>query len=174
MANLPVGIANQNVEEALANAGGGSVLIPEGIYKAMFVQGDLKDTTSGGVMLVLKAVITEGPHANVELTERLNIVNSNTTTVKIALESLSRISKAVGLEKTPGNSDVLLRKPLMIKVKTEAGKPWVNNNGETVEGKDKSVIDNAGYKAVLAVVTPSATAVSNAAAPASSMPWMQQ
>ncbi len=170
MANLPTNIAGQSVEDVLANAGGGTVLIPEGIYKAMAVEGTLKDTTSGGVMLVLKFVITEGQHANVELTERLNIVNSNTTATKIALESLARIAKAVGLDKTPQNSDALLRKPLLIEVKTEAGKPWVNNQGETVEGKDKSVIESKGYKPLLTGATaPVATPAAGTATP----PWMQ-
>jgi hypothetical protein len=167
MPNLPTEIAGQSVEAVLANAGGSNVLIPEGIYKAMAVEGTLKDTASGGVMLVLKFVITEGTHANVELVDRLNIVNSNAIAQKIGREHLARITKAVGMEKTPVNSDVLLRKPLLIEVKTEAGKPWVNNNGETVEGKDKSIIDSKGYKPL-----PTGTSAP-AAAPvaAGAMPW---
>jgi hypothetical protein len=169
MANLPSNIAGQNVDEVLANAGSGSVHIPDGIYKAMFVEGALADTKSGGgKMLVLKAVITEGQYANTELTERLNIVNDNATAVKIAIESLSRIAKAVGLDKTPSNSDTLLRKPLLIEVKTEKGTPWVNNQGETVEGKDKSIINSKGYKPVLDGSTPTANAAPAATA---AMPW---
>jgi hypothetical protein len=167
MPNLPTEIAGQSVEAVLANAGGSNVLIPEGIYKAMAVEGTLKDTSSGGVMLVLKFVITEGQHANVELVDRLNIVNSNTTAQKIALEGLARIAKAVGLDKTPSNSDALLRKPLLIEVKTETGKPWVNNNGETVEGKDKSVIESKGYKPL----PTGASAPAAAPVAAGAMPW---
>ena len=172
MANLPVDIAGKGVDEVLANAGSGIVHIPEGIYKGMFVEGSLADTKSGGgKMLVLKAVLTEGQYANTELTERLNIVNDNTMAVKIAVETLARIAKAVGLDKTPSNSDSLLRKPLLIEVKTEKGTPWINNQGETVEGKDKSVINSKGYKPVLAgSVAPSAAPNTPTA---SAMPWQQ-
>jgi hypothetical protein len=97
----------------------------------------------------------------------LNIVNSNTTAQKIALEGLARIAKAVGLDKTPSNSDALLRKPLLIEVKTETGKPWVNNNGETVEGKDKSVIESKGYKPL----PTGASAPAAAPVAAGAMPW---
>jgi hypothetical protein len=169
MVNLPTGIAGQSVEDVLANAGGGTTLIPEGVYKAMAVEGTLKDTTSGGVMLVLKFVITEGPHANTELTDRLNIVNSNTTTTKIALETLARIAKAAGMDKTPSNSDALLRKHMLIQVKTEAGKPWVNNQGETIDGKDKSVIDGKGYKPLL---TGAAKPAGETPLSAVTPPWM--
>jgi hypothetical protein len=170
MPNLPTEIAGQSVEAVLANAGGSNVLIPEGIYKAMAVEGTLKDTEKGGVMLVLKFVITEGQHANVEIVDRLNIVNSNTKTQKIALEGLARIAKAVGLEKTPQNSDALLRKPLLIQVKTEKGKPAegkFDNEGKQIVYPDKSVIESKGYKPL-----PTGTSAP-AAAPvtAGAMPW---
>lgn len=175
MANLPTDIAGKSVDEVLANAGGKSVLIPEGIYKAMFVEGTLADTKSGsGKMLVLKAVLTEGQYAQTEFTERLNIVNDNATAVKIALETLARIAKAVGLNTTPSNSDALLRKPLLIAVKTEKSNgTYSNNEGAQVPYPDRSAIDSKGYKPLPAVGTVAPVAAT-ADAPTSAMPWMQQ
>jgi hypothetical protein len=171
MVNLPTGIAGQSVEDVLANAGSGTTLIPEGIYRAMAVEGALKDTQTGGVMLVLKFVITEGPHANTELTDRLNIVNSNTTTTKIALETLARIAKAAGMDKTPSNSDALLRKHMLIQVKTEKSKDtYTDNDGNQVPYPDKSVIDGKGYKPLL---TGAATTTTTPTTGAATPPWMQ-
>ena len=174
MVNLPTGILGGSIKDMLADTGSGTTLIPEGIYRAMAVEGALKDTSTGGVMLVLKFVITEGPYANTELTDRLNIVNTSPATVAIALKTLARIGKAVGLPEETRiheiNTDILLRKHMLIQVKTEAGKPWVNNQGETVDGKDKSVIDGKGYKPLLTgAAATTATPTTGAATP----PWMQ-
>lgn len=185
MANLPINIAGQSVEEVLAKAGGNNVLIPEGIYKAMFVEGALADTKSGtGKMLVMKAVITEGQYAQTEFTERLNIVNDNATAVKIAVETLARIAKAVGLDKTPANSDALLRKPLLITVKTEKSNgTYTDNDGNTKPYPDRSAIDAKGYKPlpVAALGGPAASqspfagqSFSTEPNSAGGMPWEQQ
>ena len=174
MANLPIDIAGKSVDEVLANAGGKNVLIPEGIYKAMFVEGSLADTKGGtGKMLVMKAVITEGPHAQTEFTERLNIVNDSATAVKIALETLARIAKAVGLSTTPSNSDALLRKPLLIAVKTEKSNgTYTDNDNNTKPYPDRSAIDAKGYKPLPAVGVGTPAAVAAAPEAPSGMPWM--
>jgi hypothetical protein len=146
------------------------VLIPEGVYKAMAVEGTLKDTSTGGVMLVLKFVITEGPYANTEITDRLNIVNNSTKTVAIALETLARIVEAIGLKLTPDNSDALLRKHMLIKVKTEKSKDtYTDNDGNQVPYPDKSVIDGKGYKPLL---TGAATTTTTPTTGAATPPWM--
>lgn len=176
MALIPQHTTN-NVEEILANAGGSLVHIPDAAYKAVFVSSELKDTKSGGKLIELKAVITEGPHQNVELIERLNIVNDNTTTVKIAYETLARIAKAVGMNTLPSDTNQLHNKKFMLKTKTEEGKPWVNNEGVTVEGKPRSVIDSKGYAPVPAVGGQTSQDVPFESAPTSSapasdkMPW---
>lgn len=150
MALIPQHTTN-NVEEILANAGNGSVLIPDDVYTALFVSSELKDTNKGGKLVELKAIITEGQHQGVELIERLNIVNDNATTVKIAYETLARIAKAVGMNTLPNDTNQLHNKKFKLKTKTEQGKDWINNEGNTVEGKPRSVIDSKGYAALPSV-----------------------
>lgn len=173
MANLPTDIAGKSVDEVLANAGGKNVLIPEGIYKAMFVEGNIvENSKKTGHLLVMKAVITEGQYAQTEMITRMNIVHENKTTETIGRQELARIAKAVGLSTTPNNSDALLRKPLLIAVKTEKSNgTYTNNEGAQVPYPDRSAIDSKGYKPLPAVGT-SAPAAATADAPAASMPWM--
>ena len=147
MAQIPAYNTN-NVEEILANAGGSMPLIDEGVYKAVVVKSELKDTKSGGKFLALTFVLTEGKHRNTEFVERLNIINSNTTAQKIAYETMARIAKAAGLQTLPTDSVQLHNKPMLIKVVTEEAKSYIDNEGQTREGKPKSIIDSRGYTAV--------------------------
>ena len=124
----------------LPDTGGGIVLIPPGQYQAVIVESDLKPSKTGGQFLALKVIITQGQYANTEFVERLNIINSNTQAVEIAYKTLARISEALGMTKTPEDSDQLHNRPLIIQVETESGKPYSDSNGNQREGKDKSVI----------------------------------
>jgi hypothetical protein len=169
---LPQDVANQNVETVLAQAGSGPLpLIPEGEYQGMFVKDDLVDTKSGtGKMLVMEFLINQGPHSGTVLKERLNIVNQNDTAVKIARETLARIAKAVGLQMIPGNSDALLRKPLLVRVTTEAGNTYTDNNGVQQQGKDFSRLDSKGYAPLPGGVQAGAP-IGQSAPAAGAMPW---
>ena len=120
---------------------GGVVKIPDGQYKAVIIDSELKPTSNGnGQFLALKIVITEGQFQDTEFTERLNIINQNTKAVEIAFKTLARISEAVGMSQTPQDSATLHNKPLIIVVGTEAGKDWKDNDGVMHTGQDKSVI----------------------------------
>lgn len=120
---------------------GGVVKIPDGQYKAVIIDSELKTTSNGnGQFLALKIVITEGPHQDTEFTERLNIINQNSKAVEIAFKTLARISEALGMTQTPQDSSVLHNKPLIIVVGTEAGKDYKDNDGVMRTGQDKSVI----------------------------------
>lgn len=144
-------------DEYVQGGGSGPVLIPEGVYKAIIVNSEMKQTKTGGQMLVFKYVITEGQYANTEFYDRLNIINNNATAVQIAYKTLARISEACGLSKTPSDSNQLHNVPLMIEVKTRKAEPWQDNEGNMREGKDQSEIK--GYKPVPQVgVAGSATA----------------
>lgn len=135
----------KNVSEL--NTGGPLPLIPPGDYKAVAVSSEMKQTSKGdGQYLEIKFVLTEGPYANTEFVERLNILNPSQQAVSIAYDTLGRISKALGMNKTPADSNELHNKPVALAIKTEEGKPWVDKDGVQREGKDKSVI--GGYKAV--------------------------
>lgn len=120
---------------------GGVVKIPDGQYKAVILDSELKTTSNGnGQFLALNIVITEGPHQDTEFTERLNIINQNSKAVEIAFKTLARISEALGMAQTPQDSSVLHNKPLIIAVGTEAGKDYKDNDGVMRTGQDKSVI----------------------------------
>jgi len=99
----------------LPDSGGGLPLIPAGKYTAIIVDSELKETSSrNGHLLALKLVITQGDYRDTEFTERLNIINPNETAVKIAYQTLARISEAVGMNQTPSDSTQLHNKPLVI------------------------------------------------------------
>ena len=120
---------------------GGVVKIPDGQYKAVIIDSELKTTSTGnGQFLALKIVITEGQFQDTEFTERLNIINPNSKAVEIAFKTLARISEALGMAQTPQDSAVLHNKPLIIVVGTEAGQDYKDKEGVTHTGQDKSVI----------------------------------
>ena len=167
---IPQEFLNKTTDEIVASAGTGSLpLIPPGKYRAVFIDSEMKPSSTGGQYLQLKAVIIHGEHQDVEFIERLNIVNQNATAVKIAYETLAKIAKAVGLAQIPADSSMLHNKPLIIVVKTEKGTPYKDKmTGETREGKDKSVI--AGFEAMPQIgVVGTAAAAQPAASPA--LPW---
>ena len=125
----------------LPDTSGSSVLIPEGDYPAIIVKSELvENRNKNGSFLALTVVITQGEYANTEFIERLNIVNPNSQAVEIAYKVLARISESLGMTQTPKYSTEIHNKPLMIRVKTETGKPWTDKAGVQREGKDKSVI----------------------------------
>jgi hypothetical protein len=168
--------STNNVDEILANAGNGPLpLITPGDYKAVIVKSELKDTDKGGKILNLTFIITEGQHKDTELVERLNVVNTGekkATVERIAFETLARIAKAAGLSTMPADSTALHNKPMVIKVKTEAGKPWTDKDGQERAGSDKSVIDSKGYANVpSAGIAPAAASAAYEASAA--MPWQK-
>lgn len=161
--NVPQEFANKDTAEIVANAGsGGLPLIPPGDYVGVFLKSEMKETSTGGQMLVLTGVITQGEHRDTEFTERLNIINSNPIATKIAYETLAKISKAVGLVKIPTDSQALHNKPMIWKIKTEAGKPYQDKvTGETKQGSAKSIL--SGYDALPAGALGTAAAFPQAA-----------
>lgn len=144
---VPQEFASKTTDDIVASAGSPLPLIPEGKYQAMIVESEIKETSSGGHMLVLKAILTAGDYKGTEFTQRLNIINSNPVAVKIAYEELAKINKALGFKTIQPNSEALHGKPFLATVKTEKGTPYKDRmTGEMREGKDKSVI--AGYDAI--------------------------
>lgn len=122
-----------------ANSGGSNVLIPEGNYKAVIIESEMKDTSTGGQMVVFKFVITEGPQANTELVERVNIINQNPEAERIGRSQIANMGKALGLD-TVSDTTQLHNKPLVIGIKNSKSNDWTNKDGELVEGKERSEI----------------------------------
>ena len=142
------------VEDILANAGAGSAKVPAGTYIGVFDKAEMKTTSTNGQMLVLDFRITNGEHADTVLVERLNVVNSNDTAVKIAFETLARIAKAVGLDTLPSDTKSICGKLISVKVKDEQQKEWTDRDGNQRAGGVKSVIDSKTYAPMPKAATP--------------------
>lgn len=96
--------------------------IPEGEYKAIITDSEMKPTKSGtGQYLQMTIEIVEGEYKNRKLWSRLNLINDNTTAVELAQKELSSICRAVGILR-PRDSAELHGKPIVIKVGTEKRK----------------------------------------------------
>lgn len=135
--------------------GGGPVLIDKGQYKAIFVNSEMKENKKKtGHFIEMKAVITEGRYMNTELIERLNVINPNQIAVKIAYQTLAKISSALGMHETPADTSELHGKPLIITVETDPGQAYektdpVTGEVKTFPGNDASFIKD--YSAVPSV-----------------------
>lgn len=150
----------------LPDTGGSMPLIPPGQYPAVIVDSGMKETSNRqGQFLWLKLIITAGQYANTEFTERLNIINQNNTAVEIAYKTLARISEAVGMTQTPGDSMQLHNRSLIIDVSTEAGKAYTDNNGQQKMGSDKSIIKKYLPVPGMGAAAPAQGAFNNAPAP---------
>lgn len=91
--------------------------IPAGKYLAVITDSEMKPTKAGtGKYLQLTFEILEGEYKGRKLWARLNLFNSNDTTVKIAQAELSAICRAVGVL-APNDSVELHNLPLVIAVK---------------------------------------------------------
>ena len=91
-------------------------LLDAGWYKIAWIKSETKTTKAGtGSYLELTGEILDGPAQGRKVWERLNLDNPNQTAVKIAQQSLSKISTAIGIV-APKHSDELLNRQLMVEV----------------------------------------------------------
>lgn len=122
--------------------------LPPDNYVVMITESEMKPTNGkngAGEMLVLKLEVQEGQFQGRTLFDRLNIVNPNSTTEEIAYKALGAICRAVGLAKTPDDSEQLHNKRLVATVKVDPAKPYTKTNAETglsetVEGRPQNRI----------------------------------
>lgn len=137
MALLPQQFTRQDLPETQRG-----FLVPEGQYKAVWLESEIKPTAKGGQQLVYKGVIIEGPQTNIEFFERLNIINTGEKkeiTERIAYETLLSMAEAIGSAQTPKNTEDLHNKPFFIDVVTEKGTgTYVDKNGEEKPRGDQS------------------------------------
>jgi hypothetical protein len=91
--------------------------LPAGKYLAVITESEMKPTKAGtGQYLQLTFEILDGQFKGRKVWARLNLANSNETTVKIAQAELSAICRAVGVL-APNDSVELHNLPLVITVK---------------------------------------------------------
>lgn len=115
--------------------------IPTGSYKAMITNSEMKTAKTGGQYLEMQFTIADGEYKGSSVTERLNLVNNNRTTVEIAQRILSSICHAVGVLQVQ-DSQQLHNKPMIILVEAKE-ETWIDNYGS-----QKTSIKNniKGYK----------------------------
>jgi hypothetical protein len=89
--------------------------IPEGTYKAVIFDSEVKPTKTGGEMLVLTWEIKDGPHSGRRIWDRLNVKNKNPKAESIAKQDLAAICMAMGLNGV-ADSEELHWKDVSIKV----------------------------------------------------------
>ena len=90
--------------------------LPNGDYLCIIISSEMKPTKSGdGAYLELELQVIAGPYTGRKLWDRLNLNNSNETTVRIARGALSSICRAVGILQ-PQDSCELHDLPLPVKV----------------------------------------------------------
>jgi hypothetical protein len=110
--------------------------IPAGKYLAMITESELKPTKNGaGQYLQLTFQLLDGPHKGRLLWARLNLHNSNPTTVQIARAELSAICRAVGVM-TPNDSVELHNLPLVITVRLKK-RSDTGELGNEIKGYDR-------------------------------------
>lgn len=127
--------------------------VPVGRYNVIITEAMMEQTSDGlGQFLKLTEQITGPTCAGMNVTERLNLINSNAQAVSIAETTLAKIIKACGLVGIQSEND-LLNKSLMIDVEIVPAKPYVDKKtGENKPGfpqnKIKYLIPEAGQQPV--------------------------
>lgn len=82
--------------------------VPPGKYVTKIIDSEVKDTSTGGQMLVLNFDIVAGAFTGKGFVTRLNLWNSNPKAVQIAGDEMQTITKAIlGSNVQVANSDVL-------------------------------------------------------------------
>jgi Protein of unknown function (DUF669) len=96
--------------------------LPPGRYLVQIVNSEMRLTKDGmGQLLWLELDVLEGEYAGRKLFDRLNLINSNATTVEIAQRTLSAICHATGLMQVD-DSEQLHLIPLIADVKVQPPK----------------------------------------------------
>lgn len=116
--------------------------VPPGQYIAKVQESEIKETSTGGQMLVLTFGIAAGAYSGKSFITRLNLVNSNPVAVKIANETLATITRACGLGLIT-DSDVLHGIPMVVTLKLNPG-----------QGKYGPSNEPAGFKTAQGLTAP--------------------
>jgi len=104
--------------------------IPEGDYKAMITDSEMKPTRAGtGEYLQLVWEVTDGEHATRRIWDRLNLKNPSEKAVQIAERDLSSIMRALGLQEMQ-DTEELHYKELLVSVTIRRGDNGFEDSNE--------------------------------------------
>lgn len=133
----------------------GDDLLPPGNYVVEITDATMKDTKSGtGQMIVITYRVTEGAQVNCLLTDRFNFWNQNEVAQRIGRAQFDKMVNAAGMVKVDDTNE-LPGKKLGIKVENRQSQDWVNDKGETVQGKPQNEIKK--YFKVVSETAPAST-----------------
>ena len=106
-----------DTDEAVKDYKSGFSVVPPGWYTVVITESEVKDTSTGGKMVVLKNELQDGSGRS--LPDRLNIVNKSEIAQKIGRATLAKIAKYCGVNGKLENSDVLHGRPFDVKIVVE-------------------------------------------------------
>lgn len=142
--------------------------VPAGWYNVVMVGSERKPTKAGdGAYLECTFKVIDGPYAERQLWERLNLWNGNPVAVEIAYGELSAIAHAVGVLQVQ-DSQQLHGLPLKAKVKYKAADPEGGYDASNEIGAYRNI--NEPVEVVSQLANPATGAPAAAAPP--SMPAM--
>lgn len=120
--------------------------IPNGVYVAQIVEGEIANTKSGGIMVKWTWKIEEGEHAGRLVWHNINLVNSNPKAQQIGQAEQAAIRAAIG-KPTAGNIEDYCFIPCQIRVGLEidkSGQYKPKNKVEAVKHLAQNVTAFAG------------------------------
>lgn len=106
---MKLGLDLSSVE---VKAASGYNVVPTGEYDVVVVKAEIKETKSGGSMLILGYEVQSGDQAGKIIKHTMNIVNQSAKATQIGLETLKRVAIATG-HKNPdklADTDELINK----------------------------------------------------------------
>ena len=154
---MKLGLDLSSVE---VKAASGYNVVPTGEYDVVVSKAELKETKSGGTMLILGYEVQSGDQAGKTIKHTMNIVNQDPDAVRIAKEQLKRVAIATG-HKNPNkiaDTDELINKNPFLVIVEEV------QDGEYKNNKVKAIVKTS-------VEADTSFEVPKAAAPATKKPW---
>lgn len=109
--------------------------LPVGDYRVEIIASELRATKAGdGQYLLLEMQILDGDYSGRRIWDRLNLWNSNSTTVEIAQRTLASICRAVGVPSI-NDSEELHQRPFIAKARMTKNKQGEMQNSWSYRGE---------------------------------------
>ena len=143
--------------------------LPAGAYLAVAVSSEVKDTKTGGEMVVYKMQIIDGEYANRTIFARFNVKNASAQAEQIGKQQLSAFCHAVGVLNLT-DTDELLNRPVQIRVKVREAS---GSYGPSNEVAGFSVASGAPAAPVASAARPAAPAPAARPATGGARPWQR-
>lgn len=151
-------------------------LLPPGEYVVQIVNSEMRQTKDGGgSYLWLEMDILDGEFTNRKIWDRLNLENSNPTTVDVAYRTLSAICHATGVVNMNDSEDLHTRPMIaVVKVQPPKGQYDASNQIKGYKPLDQQTQQQPTRVASAPRHSAPPPAARQAAAPAGGAPWRRQ